>query len=100
MTPALWWIFLLIKIFALWEQAIPIDVSAIKFEACNLSLRFHEKIESAQISSIRVFIARRGYVYQFGIHTAECDPKETCAEAEDFKKIDQALLDEPAWDKR
>ncbi len=46
----------LIEIFAFKEQAIPIDVTTIKFEACCLNSKFYDKNESAQISSIRRFI--------------------------------------------
>ncbi len=88
------------EIFALREQAIPIDVATFKFEACCLSSMFCAKKESAQISSIRRFIARNGYVYCFDTHTSQQDPKETCAEAEDFIKIHCTLLDEPVRDKR
>ncbi len=61
---------------------------------------FCAKKESAQISSIRRFIARNGYVYRFGTHTSQRDPKETSTELEDFIKIHQTLLDEPVRDKR
>ncbi len=68
---------LLIEFFVWRDQAIPINVARMKFEACYLSLRFCEKNESAQISSIRIFITRQGFVWQFGTHTAEHDLKET-----------------------
>ncbi len=56
--------------------------------------------EYAQIWSMRRFNARNWYVYHFGTHTSQQDPKDTCAEDKDFIKIDCTLLDEPGQDKR
>ncbi len=69
---------ILMEFFSPREQAIPIDVATIKFQACHLSSMFCAKNESAQISSIRRFIARNGNVYCFGTHISQWDPKEKC----------------------
>jgi len=82
------------------EQALPVDNFAIRLKACELSSSFCSKGETAQISAVRRFMKKHGYVYRFATHTAQRDPKETVTEATDFMAIHRALLDELVRDKR
>ncbi len=82
------------------EQALPVDNFTIQVKACELSLAFCAKGETAQTSSIQRFMKKNGYIYRFEPQTAQRDPKETFAKATDFMKMHLALLDEPVGDKR
>jgi len=91
---------LLQKIFMMREQALPVDNFAIRLKACELSSSFCSKGETAQISAVRRFMKKHGYVCCFASHMAQYDPKETVIEATDFMKVHCALLDKLVRDKR
>ncbi len=82
------------------EQALPDDNFTIQVKACELSSAVHANGERVQISSVRRFMKKHGYVCCFATHMAQYDPKETVIEATDFMKVHCALLDKLVRDKR